>query len=338
MSHPVDETVDAWFARYCAYSRSLGRHTREYDWNAWISPVIGAKRWSDVTVADVENVRDRLDQAIADRREFGPGKKRLLGRTAVGIWHTLTGCARVARRSKRRDLRALDGLPNPCADVEPPGELETRGARRKTFIYPLEADRLLASRRVPRAWREVYAVAGYLYLRPGELMSLRWEDVDFAHRVVRIVRAFDFRDGTAKDTKTRAGIRDVPIPRALLPLLRRLHRERKRGEALVLPILLRRHRVTLPVMFRRHLRLAGITRAALHESSLSTARANFRSWRDSGITWLALAGVDVSRISRRAGHRDIQTTMGYVKQAEDLGGTLGKPFGRLPSELVRGSR
>ena len=60
---------------------------------------------------------------------------------------------------------------------------------------------------------------------------------------------------------------------------------------------------------------------------------NFRSCRDSGITWLALAGVDLARMQRRAGHDDINTTLDYVKQAEDLTGKIGVPFGPLPEDL-----
>ena len=60
----------------------------------------------------------------------------------------------------------------------------------------------------------------------------------------------------------------------------------------------------------------------------------FRSWRDTGITWLALAGVDVAKIQRRAGHDDIATTIGYVKAAEDVSGSIGAPFPPLPACLV----
>ena len=69
---------------------------------------------------------------------------------------------------------------------------------------------------------------------------------------------------------------------------------------------------------------------------MTAARANFRSWCDSGITWLALAGGEVARIARRAGHEDVRMTMKYVKQAEDLVGARGEPFARLPSDLVDG--
>ena len=41
-------------------------------------------------------------------------------------------------------------------------------------------------------------------------------------------------------------------------------------------------------------------------------------------------GVAVDKVMRRAGHDMVQTTMGYVKQAEYLTGDLGVPFGPLP--------
>jgi hypothetical protein len=37
---------------------------------------------------------------------------------------------------------------------------------------------------------------------------------------------------------------------------------------------------------------------------------------------------------RRTGHDTIDTTMGYVKIAEDLSGNLGAPFAALPAELI----
>lgn len=47
-----------------------------------------------------------------------------------------------------------------------------------------------------------------------------------------------------------------------------------------------------------------------------------------------MTGLGVDKIMRRAGHDRVQTTMGYVKQAEDVGGELGEPLGALPLELV----
>lgn len=88
-------------------------------------------------------------------------------------------------------------------------------------------------------------------------------------------------------------------------------------------------------IFRDHLKLAKVERGELTTSTRTTVEANFRSWRDSGLTWLAMNGLDVARIQRRAGHETISTTMGYVKQAEDLTADLGAPFMALPDSLVK---
>jgi hypothetical protein len=39
-------------------------------------------------------------------------------------------------------------------------------------------------------------------------------------------------------------------------------------------------------------------------------------------------------VQRRAGHDDISTTLGYVKAAEDLGGSAGAPFPPLRAPLL----
>jgi hypothetical protein len=85
---------------------------------------------------------------------------------------------------------------------------------------------------------------------------------------------------------------------------------------------------------REHFTLAKLKRARLTEESATTMQITFRSWRDTGITWLALQGVDVAKMQRRAGHDSISTTLGYVKLAEDLTGSIGEPFPQLPRSLV----
>jgi len=86
--------------------------------------------------------------------------------------------------------------------------------------------------------------------------------------------------------------------------------------------------------FREHLAKAGVTRPRLFAETPTLLQIDFRSCRDTGITWLALAGVQLARMQRRAGHEDITTTLGYVKMVEDLGGNVGIPFGPLPAELI----
>lgn len=329
------ESVDEWFVRLDGLLTERGCYSRFYQWRRWISPVIGQRQWPDVTAAHIERIRDDLDGAIARHLDEGAGRGRLAPITAYDVWFLLRGAIRKARTTKHRALRALDGRPDPSGEIEPPGEHRMRAPRQRPFIFPREHEALLSCDQIPLLWRELYAVAAYSYLRAGELTVLRWGDIDLVAGLMRVTKALHYGTRAIKAPKTSNGVRDVPIERALTPLLVRMRR-RAADDALVIPILSNIARSSLPRVFRRHLIEAGVTRAALHVSSMTTAPSTFRSLRVSGITWLALAGHDALRIMRRAGHDDLSTTMRYVKQAEDLTGRLGRPFGPLPRSLVRG--
>jgi integrase len=164
-------------------------------------------------------------------------------------------------------------------------------------VYPVEASTLLACRGVPLPWRETYAVACYLYLRPGELRALTYGDVDFAAHVVHVTKAYDEITREVKAPTTRNGVRDVPIHPNLVPLLRRLVEGRQAADLLT-PLVSQRNEFDRAKTLRGHLEIAKVTRPRLTENSATTMHVGFRSWRDTGITWLALAGVDVAKMQR----------------------------------------
>lgn len=62
----------------------------------------------------------------------------------------------------------------------------------------------------------------YTGLRRGELLALRWEDVDMASRTVRVSRSliYDGKSAYVKSPKTAAGVRVVPLPDRLAEHLR----------------------------------------------------------------------------------------------------------------------
>ena len=332
---PAGETCDQWFSRYIAYQRECGLTdpTKRTRWEKWISPRIGPKPIASVTRDDIEDIRDALDRSIRAWVAEGKGGDRVSGKTAMNVWSALTSAFKAATASKRRDLRVLADRPNPCLGVEPPGDKDSRKARRKPFVYPKEAHAVFSCAAIPLEWRELHAIAAFTYLRPGELRVLTWSDVDLSAGLVHVTRAWDYNDESVKPPKTRNGVRRVPIEPSLLPLLRRM-REGKEASALVVPLLSTIGEDHLAETFREHLIAADVTRVELHTTTRTHVQAVFRSWRDSGLTWLAMSGVGVDKIMRRAGHDMVQTTMGYVKQAEDLTGDLGTPFGPLPSELL----
>jgi len=111
----------------------------------------------------------------------------------------------------------------------------------------------------------------------------------------------------------------------LLPLLRSMRERAKRGD-FVAPLLEQVADNKRAATLREHLKIAGVDQLRLLEDSATTMRVNFRSLRDSGITWEALAGTPVDRIQSRAGREHISTTLRYVKAVEDLKGKFGTPF------------
>lgn len=329
------ETSDAWAERYFDFQRESGLtdvRTKRSRWMKWISPRIGPKPIEAVTRDDIEDIRDALDAAVRAWEREGRAEDRIGGKAVMNVWSCLTSAFKAATSSKRRDLRVLTA--NPTLGVEPPGDAGSRKARRKPFVYPREAADVFACARIPMAWREVHACAAMLYLRPGELRVLTVGDVSLDARIVNVTKAWDYTEAEVKDPKTRNGVRRVPIEPALVPLLERLVANRAREE-LLLPVVSSVPDNSLGELFREHLKLAGVDRPELHEATRTHVQGNFRSWRDSGITWLAMTGLGVDRIMRRAGHDEVSTTMRYVKQAEDLGDALGVPFGPLPLSLVR---
>jgi hypothetical protein len=60
----------------------------------------------------------------------------------------------------------------------------------------------------------------------------------------------------------------------------------------------------------------------------------FHDLRATGITWMAIRGDEPIKIMRRAGHENMSTTMGYVREAENLTTAIGEPFPALPEPIV----
>jgi integrase len=232
------ESSDAWHARFLASRAGEVGNVKDSRgrWRKWGSPFIGTKPIALVTRDDIEAIRDGLDAAVADfKAHVRPRKRddrRLMPKSAQNIWAVVATAFKSARQAKRATgLRVRED--NPCTNVLPP----TNGdSRRKTWIYPSEFLQLVSCKDVPLEWRELYTIACYVYLRPGELYELRWKDVDLDSEVVTVSRAWDWEEREVKEPKTTNGNRDVPIPPALLPLLTRM-REGKGHDDKVVPVM-----------------------------------------------------------------------------------------------------
>ena len=73
--------------------------------------------------------------------------------------------------------------------------------------------------------RALYLAAAYTGLRQGELLGLRWRDIDFSMQCIRLRRSWSQVAKSEKDTKSHK-VRSVPlVPDLIAPLDRLSRRE-----------------------------------------------------------------------------------------------------------------
>ena len=145
-----------------------------------------------------------------------------------GVPPTTVRYARGTLNRAYRHALSLDiVLRNPVAAVQAP-----RAPEREMLVWTPAQARAFLSATEGTTRHALYAVALYLGLRIGELLGLRWEDVDL-DRGVLYVRAQLASQGAEKgkrvEVKTKAGNRRLDLPRSLVTILR-AHRRAQLAE------------------------------------------------------------------------------------------------------------
>jgi integrase len=172
---------------------------------------------------------------------------------------------------------------------------------------------------------EFVRVAAYAGLRLGELLALRWRDVNFAGHALTISRAMS--DGIESSTKS-GRVRRVPLPDQAAAALDRLSkRENFIGEnELVFCNALGRHLdgSALRRRFKRARDAAGLRPLRFHD-----LRHTYGSL-------LAAAGVDLVTIQAVMGHSALATTGRYLhaRPASEQAETFTRAFEPASPELV----
>lgn len=149
----------------------------------------------------------------------------------------------------------------------------------------------------------MYRAAAMTGLRQGELIALRWLDVDWLAGRIRVRRS-DGR-GEFSSPKSRRGSRSVPLADELAAELERHFQSSafQHDDDLVFA-----HPVTGQPLDRSKVRKR--FKAALRRAEVRDVR--FHDIRHTFGTLMAGAGVPIRTISEWMGHRDIKTTMIYA--------------------------
>jgi integrase len=187
-------------------------------------------------------------------------------------------------------------IPNPCRKVKRFRE----DNERNRYLSDQEEARLLCVLTGPRAaLRPVVILAIHTGMRRGELLNLRWPNVDFTRGLIHVMNS--------QREKTKSGhSRSIPMNFIARRELLALHDETGHTEYVFFNEKTQKPRADLQNGFRTACRAAGLDDLRFHDLRHTTA------------TRLADAGTNIREIMVILGHRCIQTSARYI-HATDAG-------------------
>lgn len=248
-----------------------------------VLPELGQRRLADIRVPHVQ----RLVDGLVAR-----------GQAARTVNNTLAPLRVVFKDALRREQCRF----NPTLGVAmPSGE-----RHRDRIASPAEAQQLLAA--VPDEDRVIWAIAFYAGLRAGEIMALRWEDIDLKTRTLRVERSYDPKSHTFVTPKTSKGFRAVPFPAVLVPYLPEPRAGLVCGDDGVKPYVSTTTR-------KRALRAWGWKPDPKDPKKLIKARPDAlepitpHECRHTYASLMLAAGIDIVKVSKWMGHSSIQITV-----------------------------
>jgi integrase len=198
------------------------------------------------------------------------------------------------------------------AEVEAIATALTEGSRR-TRMQDRSPDQITLDEQDA----ELVRVAAYTGLRLGELLALRWRDVDFASSVLTISRGMS----AGIETTTKSGrVRRVPLPAQASDALQRLAGRPDFTAPPELVFVDVRGRPLNSVTVRKHFKQA--------RDAVGARPLRFHDLRHTYGSLLAAAGIDLVTIKETMGHSALSTTGRYLhaRPASEQAATFTKAF------------
>ncbi|MBT2481667.1 site-specific integrase [Streptomyces sp. ISL-94] len=314
-------------------------------------PGLGTKKLSRLTARDVRTFLDRLrttcqccTHGLDEARRRCCAIDQCCGKLLSPL--TLTYVHSVLKSALEHAVRE-DELPrNVARNVKTAAPRPRRfqpltAAEARQFLAAVQEDRLHA----------LYELALRTGLRKGELLGLRWEDLDLDGGTASIRRSLQrtrTKGLTSLPTKTRASERRIALPRDCIRSLNE-HREHQEGEREAAGVGWKDNGVVFSTSTGGPLDPANLTRSfrgLLNQAGLR--RIRFHDLRHSTATLLLEQGVDLVVIKELLGHAHIGVTAGVYahvrlrlqRQAIDtlndaLGGAADYPDDPPTTAVVR---
>ncbi len=305
------EVAAEWLSGRHGHLRPRTLERYEVALRVHVLPRLGRLRVSELT-------EDHVAWLVAEMRDAGAA--------GWSIRATLTPLSRIMKWCVRQGMAASNPVTKLDDDERP------KVSRREMRVLERdELGRLLAA--APDRYRTLLATAVFTGVRLGELLGLRWADVDFEGGLVSVRKQLG-RDRVLVEPKTAQAVRDV----VLMPALGRMLREHKLSSPRSQPgdfvfVSLRGTPLGQRNVSRRGLDKA-LERAGL--AGDGRPRLRFHDLRHTFASLLVAQGADVVFVSRQLGHANPSITLSVyshlfdrARHAERTSALLEQSFGTL---------
>ena len=217
---PSSMTVNAWFEYWIGIKKrtvrpnTIRNYTERYRHN--IEPVIGTKMLSAVNSIHCQSIMNRMaDQGY---------RTSTIYQTRIALYNML-------------DYAFLNDviMKNPCSKVV---KSDIGKASRKKEALTRDTQRTFCRTVEGNAYECQYRFLLQTGLRTGELVGLKWSDVDWDERTLTINRSMEYRHSTKEwrvgEPKSKSGYRTIPLTDEAIEILRL--QKKKNKSIMVVPL------------------------------------------------------------------------------------------------------
>jgi len=279
-----------------------------------IAPMIGHLTLSDLRPDHIQNMYRMLQQ-----------KTPPLQAKTIRTIHS------ILRNALKRALKWGLIPRDPSEAVELP-----RSPRRTLAIWTPEQIRtfLAVNQDIDSRYYTIFVLAIYTGMRKGEILALRWSDIDFERDIIQVTRTFSWVDGEAMflEAKTHHSNRSIAISHDVKVQLLR-HREFQEQEKRLYADSYHDGNLVVARPDGEPIRLSSLQkqwRHAVKRAGLPEIR--FHDLRHTHASLLLLQGVHPKIVSERLGHSNISITMDtYSHVLPSLHREVAEDFARLIS-------
>lgn len=203
---PEEMTVDAWYEYWMSNKKrqvrynTIRNYTDRYHRN--IQPVIGSKKISSVSTIHCQMIMNKMaDEGYANST---------IQQTRITLYNML-------EYAYLNDVI----IKNPCSKLV---KSNIGKDAKKREALTIEAQRIFSKVLEGNAYEYQYRFLMQTGLRTGELVGLKWSDVDWEKRTLTITRSMEYRHSIGEwkigEPKSKTGYRTIPLTPEAIEILK----------------------------------------------------------------------------------------------------------------------